>query len=365
MNGRFPALKLPVSPPFAPMESTPVEELPSGAGWQYEPKWDGFRCLAFRDGRTVVLQSKAGEPLTRYFPETVMAVASLPHDRFVIDCEIIVFASTARGSRISFEELQQRIHPSARKVAQLSAKTPATLLVFDLLALGDNSLIDASVGDRRKQLEKFFKGVEVTGVQLSPATAKRPEALGWLRDLEGAGLDGLMAKKKDAPYRTGEREGWMKMKTQRTCDCVVGGVRRSQSGGEVISLLLGLYDAEGLLHHVGTASQLPPVVKKALDKLVAPLALTEGDVTEGSGFTGKQPPSEHRVAGHAQKARDFEPLHAGLVCEVQYDRFTQDHFRHHPTFLRWRTDKKAAKCNFEQVRPPEDKKARGFDLIGL
>ena len=377
MNGRFPALRLPVAPPFAPMESTPVEQLPSGAGWQYEPKWDGFRCLAFRDARTVVLQSKAGEPLTRYFPETVMAVASLPHERFVLDCEIIVFS----GSKISYDELMQRIHPSARKVAQLSAKTPATLLAFDLLALGDESLIEEPLSDRRKKLEKFFKGVEVNGVQLSPATGKRPEALGWLRDLEGAGLDGIMAKRKDAPYRSGEREGMVKLKPQRTCDCVIAGVRRAPEAdvsqaveghatpaaapgpGEITSLLLGLYDDEGLLHHVGTVAQLPPNAKKGLEKLLAPLHPAAG-ATDLGGFTGRQPPTEHKAGGHLQK-RDYESLRPGLVCEVTYDRFTQDHFRHNPTFLRFRPDKKAAQCDFDQVRPPADMSGRGFDLIGL
>ena len=364
MNGRFPALSLAVTPPFAPMEAEPTGSLPSGAGWQYEPKWDGFRCLAFRDGRTVVLQSKSGEPLTRYFPELVMAVAQLSHQRFAIDGEVVVFAE---GGRMSYDDLAQRIHPSARRVAQLSAKTPATLLVFDLLAEDDESLIEKPLADRRKRLEKFFKGQEIAGLHLSPATTKRPEALGWLKELAGAGLDGLIAKRKDEPYRAGERAGMVKMKLERTCECVVGGFRKKvdeNGGGQPSTLLLGLYDDEGLLHYVGATEALPPETRAKVAELVGPLveppAAAGTPATSTAGFSGRGPGPE----GRATRPRDFEAVKPALVCEVRFDRMSGDRFRTPPTLLRFRPDKKPKQCTFDQVRPPDDV-GRGFELIGL
>lgn len=349
MNGRFPALSLAVTPPFSPMEAEPAEALPTGAGWQYEPKWDGFRCLAFRDGRTVVLQAKNGEPLTRYFPELVMAVAALPQQRFALDGEVVVFAE---GGRISYDDLSQRIHPSARRVAQLSAKSPATYLVFDLLAEEDASLVELPLSDRRKRLEKFFKGQDIGGLHLSPATARRTEALSWLKELAGAGLDGLIAKRKDEPYHVGERAGMVKIKTEHTCDCVVGGFRRNGDGAPT-TLLLGLYDDEGLLHFVGATDPLPTEARQTLAQLAPPLV-------EPPGFTGRGPGPEGRVA----KTRDFEPLKPAIVAEVRFDRFGGDRFRATPHFVRFRPDKKPRQCTFDQVRPPADV-GRGFELIGL
>jgi ATP-dependent DNA ligase len=350
MNGRFPSLSLPVQPPIEPMEGYPVDDLPANKGWQYEPKWDGFRCLVFREGRTVALQSKTGEPLTRYFPEVVMAASSLPHDRFVLDGELVVIGE----GRLSWEDLVQRIHPSARKVAQLSAKSPATLLVFDLLAEGDTSLVERPLSERRRRLERFFADVDTPGVQLSPATQKRTEALGWLKKLEGAGIDGVVAKRTTEPYLGGRRDAMVKLRPERTADCVVGGFRRAGDGEGVASLLLGLFDEEGRLHFVGSASGFSPTVRKGLLKVLEPLIAAPG-------FTGITPSAESRIT-HG-KMRDWEPLRPELVCEVRYDHFSGGRFRQVTDFVRWRPDKAAEQSTFDQVRPPP---ARGLEqLIGL
>ena len=308
MNGRFPALSLAVVPPFSPMEAEPAETLPTGAGWQYEPKWDGFRCIAFRDGRTVVLQAKNGEPLTRYFPELVMAIASLPQQRFALDGEVVVFAE---GGRISYDDLSQRIHPSARRVAQLSAKSPATYLVFDLLAEEDAALVEQPLSDRRKRLEKFFKGQEIGGLHLSPATARRTEALGWLKELAGAGLDGLVAKRKDEPYHAGERAGMVKIKTEHTCDCVVGGFRRNGDGAPT-TLLLGLYDDEGLLHFVGATDALAPEARlgpEAYSEAISRKVLARLDVLQPVLVA-----VEVAIAGHAQLGKKAQTAPACGDC---------------------------------------------------
>jgi len=362
LKGRFPAMSLAINPPLAPMEAREVDELPSGAGWQYEPKWDGFRCLAFRDGRTVVLQAKSGEPLTRYFPEVVMAIAALPGEHFVLDGEIVVIGE---GSRLSHDDLAQRIHPSARKVAQLSARTPATFLAFDLLAEGDSALLARPLVERRTRLERFFKGARIDGAGLSPSTSKKAEAVAWLKDLGGAGIDGVVAKRKDAAYEPGAREAMVKFKVTRTLDCVVGGVRRSGEGAAAqVTLLLGLFDDEGLLHYVGTTAPLLPESLKGLDKLVEKLV-------SPPGFTGRQPPSRPVVSSAprppsaAGRPRDFEPLRPALTAEVRYDRFAVDQFRGTPVLVRFRPDKKAAQCTFAALRPPRAVKGQGLERIGL
>jgi ATP-dependent DNA ligase len=362
LKGRFPAMSLAINPPLAPMEAREADELPSGTGWQYEPKWDGFRCLAYRDGRTVVLQAKSGEPLTRYFPEVVMAIAALPGARFVLDGEIVVIGE---GSRLSHDDLAQRIHPSARKVAQLSARTPATFLAFDLLAEGDDSLLPRPLAERRARLERFFKGARIDGVGLSPASGKKAEAVAWLRDLASAGIDGVVAKRKDAAYEPGAREAMVKFRVTRTLDCVVGGVRRSGEGPAAqATLLLGLHDDEGLLHYVGTTAPLAAAAIKGLDKLVTPLL-------QPPGFTGRQPPSRPVVSSaprppsSAARPRDFEPLRPALTVEVRYDRFTADQFRGNPVLVRFRPDKKPAQCTFDALRPPRAVKGQGLERIGL
>jgi ATP-dependent DNA ligase len=370
MNARFPALSLAVSPPLVPMEAEAVAALPSGAGWQYEPKWDGFRCLAFRDGRTVVLQSKSGEPLTRFFPELVMSLEQLDAPRFVLDGEIVV--RTAEGG-VSWADLQSRMHPSARKVAQLSARLPATLIAFDLLAEGDEDLSGKDLGVRRKRLERLWKASgaaelgEGSRVLLSPATGKRSEAMGWLGALGPAGVDGIVAKRKDAPYTPGARSAMAKYKPERSADCVVGGFRRGE-GGRVSALLLGLYDGAAKLHYVGTTLPLGDgardLVAERLVALVEPPGFTGRMPGPASGGGGTRAPGaslevtladdedDETERSPVPKKRDWEPVRPGLVCEVRFERATPERFRGAPIFLRLRDDKKPAACTLDELRPP-------------
>ncbi|MEO6256141.1 MAG: ATP-dependent DNA ligase, partial [Sphingomicrobium sp.] len=232
-------------PPPAPMEALLAAELPDGGGWQYEPKWDGFRCLAARDGDKVELTSKSGKPLGRYFPEVVAMIASLKPQRFLLDGELII----PLGDALSFEALQMRLHPAESRVRKLSIETPAELMLFDLLSLGAKSLAAEPLAKRRRALEQFHAAQRAPGLLLSPATDHRDTALGWL-ERSGGALDGVIAKRLDQPYRPGER-AMVKVKQQRTADCVVGGFRYAEKRQEVGSLLLGLFDDQGLLHHVG------------------------------------------------------------------------------------------------------------------
>jgi ATP-dependent DNA ligase len=338
--GEFPALALPVRPPYPPMEALSVEALPTGDGWLYEPKWDGFRCLAFRRGADVVLQSRAGQPLGRYFPELLDALRALPPAVFVLDGEIVVPVD----GRLSFDDLLQRIHPAESRVRRLARETPATLLVFDLLvdATGDD-LTSRPLEVRRRRLETFFAALPGGAVRLSPATSDRAVAEGWMRDLGAGGLDGVVAKRRDAAYASGERTAMRKVKRLRTADCVVGGFRHAQKGGEIGSLLLGLYDDDGLLHHVGFSSSFTAGERQALRPVLEPLV-------EPPGFTGSAPGGPSRWS--AGRDTTWQPLAPRLVCEVRYDHFAGDRFRHGTKFLRWRPDKPPRACTFAQVRPP-------------
>ncbi|MEA2873415.1 MAG: hypothetical protein QOH67_3391, partial [Hyphomicrobiales bacterium] len=253
---------MPLKPPIAPMEARSVDAIPAGPEWQYEPKWDGFRCLVFRDGESVTLQSKAGKPLTRYFPDVVAAVRALKAKTFALDGEIAV----PHEGAFSFDALLQRIHPAQSRIEKLSAETPALLIVFDLL--GDErgkSLLDMPLSERRLKLEAFAAKAFPTGirVRLSPATTKLPEAKGWLKKV-GSTLDGIIAKRRDAPYATGTRDAMVKVKNYRSADCVVGGFRYGTDSKLIGSLLLGLYDDKGLLHHVGFTSSIARADKPAL-----------------------------------------------------------------------------------------------------
>src|SRR5436305_6858150 len=250
-----------LKPPIPPMEATSVDAIPAGPEWQYEPKWDGFRCLVFRDGDKVELQSKAGKPLTRYFPDVVASAKTLPANQFVLDGEIVV----PRGRAFSFDDLLQRIHPAASRIAKLAWETPALLIVFDLLeAERGDALLDLALAERRPRLEAFAKkNVRGDGVRLSPATIKLSDAKGWLKQV-GATLDGIIAKRRDAPYAAGTRDAMVKVKSYRSADCVVGGFRYGTDSKLVGSLLLGLYDDAGLLHHVGFTSSISRADKSAL-----------------------------------------------------------------------------------------------------
>ncbi len=330
-------MTLPLHPPYPPMEAQLVDRLPEGNGWQYEPKWDGFRCLVFRDGDSVDLQSKAGQPLARYFPELVQGVKTLRPAQWVVDGEIVVPVDGA----LSFDDLLQRIHPAASRVQRLAREHPATLVVFDLLVGPDGRLLtEEPLRARRKALESFASAFPPGPMfRLSPVAHNLEEATRWL-DQAGGAVDGVVAKRKDLPYRSGERDGMEKIKHLRTADCVVGGFRYAAGSRVVGSLLLGLYGGDGLLHHVGFTSGLTQEMRKSLLATLRPLM-------GGEGFTGRAPggPSRWNPNG----PREFEPLAPRLVVEVAYDHFTGGRFRHGTRLLRWRPDKAPEQCTLAQV----------------
>jgi ATP-dependent DNA ligase len=334
----FPRIQLPIGPPFPPMEARPAKEIPRGDSWQYEPKWDGFRCLAFGKREQVLLESKSGQPLGRYFPELVAAVESLPFDQFVLDGEIIV----EHDGVLHFDELLQRIHPAASRVRRLAEETPSTFVVFDLLVdAAGKSLIASPLSERRAALEAFFRELPKTPhLSLSPATRNYAQAEIWYREWAARGCDGVLAKRLDEPYRSGERRAMVKIKRMRTADCAVGGFRCAQKGGAVGSLLLGLYGDDGLLHHVGFSSSFSSGERKKLKKI---LEAKRG----GTGFTGNAPGGPSRWA--TERSTEWIPLKPDLVCEVRYDHFSGGRFRHGTKFLRWRPDKEPRACTFEQV----------------
>jgi len=329
---------LPLDVAYAPMEAKLVGALPAGDGWQYEPKWDGFRCLAFKDGAEVDLRSKAGQPFNRYFPELVDAVRVLGARRAVLDGEIVIPV----GAVLSFDELLMRIHPAASRVAKLAKEHPAVYVVFDLLVdERGRALTHLPLAERRARLETFMRAhvPERSILRLSPMTTDRKAALDWLHAL-GAGLDGIMAKRSDFDYRSGDRSGMEKYKRMRTADCVVGGFRYAAKGKVVGSLLLGLYDAAGLLNHVGFTSSFRADQREALTRIVEPLV-------KPPGFTGNAPGGPSRWS--TERSGEWEPLATRLVVEVQYDHFSGGRFRHGTKFLRWRPDKKPRQCTEAQV----------------
>ena len=318
------------------MEALLAADLPDGEGWQYEPKWDGFRCLALRDGKSLDLISKSGKPLGRYFPEVVELLEAVAERRFLLDGELIL----PLGDTLSFEALQMRLHPAESRVRRLARETPAQFMLFDLLSLDGKSLAEQPLSERRRCLEKFYHVEAVPGLLLSPATIDRKEALGWL-ERSGGALDGVIAKRLDQPYRAGER-AMVKVKQQRTADCVVGGFRYAAKAKEVGSLLLGLHDDEGLLHHVGFTSAIPAKDRPALtEKLEA--------MVEPPGFTGNAPGGPSRWA--TARSAEWQPLRPELVVEVRYDQVTGRRFRHGTGLLRWRPDKEPGQCTFEQIAP--------------
>jgi ATP-dependent DNA ligase len=331
-------MTLPIKPPFPPMEALLVSEIPAGANWEYEPKWDGFRCLAFRDGQKIELQSKSGQPLGRYFPEIVEALLKLKATKFVIDGELVI----PREDRFSFDDLLQRIHPAASRVAKLSQETPAHFIVFDLLVdEAGKSIYESPLSKRREKLEGFAKKYLAKNrvIELSPRTKNVALARKWL-STTGIKLDGVIAKRLDLEYRSGERDGMQKVKRMRTADCVVGGFRYASKGKVVGSLLLGLYDDKGLLHHVGFTSSFNEAEKKELTKKLEPLIAPPG-------FTGNRPGGPSRWS--TKRTSEWEPLKTKLVVEIQYDHFTGGRFRHGTGFLRWRPEKKPKQCSYEQV----------------
>jgi ATP-dependent DNA ligase len=322
--------------PIAPMEALLAAELPEGDGWQFEPKWDGFRAIAERDHGDLRLTSRSGKDLGRYFPEILAMLAGVKQKRFTVDGELII----PLGDALSFEALQLRLHPAASRIARLSKETPAEYMLFDLLDVGAKRIADKPLAQRRAALEDFHSKHSVTGLLLSPATIERKTAVDWLKRSGGA-LDGVIAKRRDQPYQFGER-AMIKVKQQRTADCVVGGFRYAEKAKEVGSLLLGLYDEAGILHHVGFTSAIAakerPELTAKLEKLIG-----------GPGFTGDAPGGPSRWA--TARSAEWQPLKAKLVAEVRYDQVTGRRFRHGTGFLRWRPDKAPGDCTFDQLKP--------------
>jgi ATP-dependent DNA ligase len=343
-------MTLPLQIPFSPMEALSVDAIPVGEEWQYEPKWDGFRALAFRDGDKVEIQSKSGRLMTRYFPELVAALRALKAHKFVLDGELAVSA----GRAFSFDALLQRIHPAASRVRRLAAETPVLFIVFDLLVGADGrALTGKPLVERRRELESFYKKYRRGSprLRLSPATPRLADAERWLKRV-GATLDGVIAKRRDLPYSSGDRSGMQKIKNYRTADCVVGGFRYNEGSALVGSLLLGLYGEDGLLHHVGFTSTIKredkPALTKKLKALIAP-----------PGFTGNAPGGPSRWS--TERSGEWEPLNPKLVVEVCYDHFSGGRFRHGTRLLRWRPDKAPRQCTLDQVR---QKKANLMALLG-
>jgi ATP-dependent DNA ligase len=337
LGRNFPSISLPIHPPFPPADARSVAEIPEGKDWLYEPKWDSFRCLAFRHRNKVLLQSKAGQPLARYFPELVVALRELAAQRFVLDGEIAIFS----GKHVSFDDLLLRIHPSESRIHKFSAATPATFLCFDLLVDEGKSLIDLPLGERRQRMENFFRDLAADGtIRLSPASTRRSQAENWMSHRGLMGLDGVVAKRLDEPYRSGERTAMVKIKRIRRADCVVGGFRYAKRGGGIGSLLLGLYNSEGLLDHVGFTSSFTATQREELKAIVEPHI-------GAPGFTGHAPGGPSRWS--TKRSSEWQPLQPKLVCEVQYDHFSGGRFRHGTKFMRWRPEKRPAQCNFAQM----------------
>jgi len=331
-------MSLPIKPPYAPMEARLVDEIPEGAAWQYEPKWDGFRCLIFKDGDGLHLQSKAGQPLARYFPDLVEAAAKLKAPQCVLDGEIVIPV----GQKFSFDELLMRIHPAASRVQKLAKEHPALFIAFDLLvnARGEQ-LTQQPLRERRAELEQFAaKNFSPNApFRLSPAATAVEQARRWFKGA-GADLDGIVAKRLDLPYASGERTGMEKVKPHRSVDCVVGGFRYAAKKKIIGSLLLGLYNDQDLLDHVGFCSGLKTEQRKALVPKLTQLI-------EPPGFTGNAPGGPSRWT--AGRSTEWEPLKPELVVEVSYDHFTGGRFRHGTQFMRWRPDKAPRQCRLEQV----------------
>jgi len=390
----FPKLDLPLQPPYPPADAKPVKELPREPGWLYEPKWDGFRCLAFRQGEEIVLQSKAGQPLTRYFPEVAAALRAVPARKFVLDGELVI----RRGAGLDFDALLQRIHPAASRIQRLSQETPATYMIFDLLAdARGKPLVSSPLSVRRMALQEFavaniggepaIKGgrksrsraaAKATSndamprIMLSPASSDFATAEKWMREGAVSGWDGVVAKRLDREYTSGERTSMVKVKRIRTVDCVIGGFRWSRSAKassakeaatqepkqgttkaskkkpakEIGSLLLGLYNKSGRLDHIGFSASFAREERKQLKKILKPFMAKDG--SPGAGFTGKAPGGPSRWTRDDRDTEWF-PLKPKLVGEFQYDHFSGGRFRHGTKFLRWRPEKKPEQCTMDQL----------------
>ncbi len=341
-------------PPVKPMLAKTAARIPPGM--QYEAKWDGFRAIVHRDGPEIVIGSRNGKPLNRYFPELEAALLDRLPQRCVLDGEIII----ALGERLDFDALQERIHPAASRVRLLAERTPASFVAFDLLALGDAALLDTPMAERRAQLEEALAGVEPP-VHLGPVTTDRSVAEDWFDRFEGAGLDGIVAKALDLPYRPDQRL-MVKIKHERTADCVLAGYREHKSGPVIGSLLLGLYDADGRLQHVGVCAAFPMSRRRELMAELAPLRMTDPSGHPWSDWRNEEAHAGDRLPGGpsrwtGDRNLEWTPLRPERVCEVAYDHMQGDRFRHTTRFRRWRPDRDPQSCTYAQLEEPV-----GYDL---
>jgi ATP-dependent DNA ligase len=346
-------VKLPFEPPMEPMLAKPADGLPTDDGWLFEPKWDGFRAIVFRDGDEVYTQSRDLKPLDRYFPELAEPLKAALPDRCIVDGEVVI----SKDGELDFEALLLRIHPAASRVKMLAAESPASFVAWDLLALGDEDLRQTPQGERRKLLETALASA-APPVHLTPATTDRALAQDWFHRFEGAGLDGVIAKRLADKYQPGKR-AMLKIKHQRTADCVVAGFRwhKNGPGSHVGSLLLGLFDDEGTLHHVGVTSSFTWDKRAALVAELEPLrkdALEGHPWGEWADWAAAAEAAGQRLPGATSrwnrgKDLSWEPLRAERVAEVAYDHLQGDRFRHGTTFKRWRPDKPPADCRYDQL----------------
>jgi len=332
------------------MLSASADALPQGDGWLFEPKWDGFRTLVFRDGGEILLQSRDLKPMNRYFPELIEPLAAALPERCVLDGEIVIVGE----SGLDFEALLLRIHPAASRVKLLAEQTPTSFVAWDLLAIGDEDLRDTPLAERRKRLEEALRKAKPP-LHLSPATRDRATAEDWFHRFEGAGLDGVMAKRLDAPYSAGERT-MIKIKHTRTADCVVAGFRWHKNGpGTMVgSLLLGLYDSKGKLHHVGVTAAFTAAKRKQLVEELAPLRVNALENHPWRDWAEAQAHEGQRLPGatsrwNAGKDLSWEPLRPERVVEVRYDHMQGTRFRHGAQFVRWRPDKPPVDCRYDQL----------------
>ncbi|AZS75833.1 ATP-dependent DNA ligase [Streptomyces lydicus] len=350
-------MDLPVMPPVSPMLAKPVADIP--AGMQYEAKWDGFRVIVFRDGEDIEIASRTTKSLTRYFPEVVRAArAELPR-RCVVDGEIVI----AHDGRLHFEELLERIHPADSRVRTLAERTPASLVAFDLLALDSAALVHEPQSARREALVEALRPARAP-VYTAPATRDQELARNWFTQFEGAGLDGVVAKPLDLPYRPGDR-AMFKIKHARTADCVVAGYRLHKSGPVVGSLLLGLHDSAGQLQHVGVCASFPMAKRRKLVDELAPLRMDDVSGHPWGEWTDEAAHASRRMPGGPSrwsggKDLSWVPLRPEWVCEVAYDHMEGSRFRHTAQFRHWRPDRTPESCTYDQLEEPV-----GYDLEEL
>jgi len=351
-------VKLPVNPPVLPMLAKRVAEIPEGDTWIFEPKWDGFRALIFRDGDEILIQSRDGKSLNRYFPELLDTLRAALPEKCVLDGEVVI----ATESGLDFDALQLRIHPAASRVKLLSQQTPASIVFFDLLCEGDSDLSSEPFQTRRKRLESLLSSA-APPIHITPATRNRSIAADWFRRFEGAGLDGVMAKSAIGAYEPDKRV-MLKVKHERDCDCVVAGFRwhKDAEGTAVGSLLLGLYDSSGTLQHVGVCASFAMEKRRALVEYLAPYRKNALDghpwagwaENDGANSAGRMPGGQSRWS--QGKDLSWEPLGPELVVEVAYEHMQGDRFRHMAQFRRWRVDKKPDNCTYAQLEvvPPQE-----------